>query len=147
MPPVLAVLDNKANFKGILAERWIIRSMLDPSKTKAGTLTRPAPKVALNDHLSKVSRLMIESEIRQLPIYRDSELLGFITDENIIHKAVTEKWGETKVEDIMTKEPFYVEEKESIGTVISLFRDQDISHAPIVKKRKVNRFNKHTRYH
>ena len=32
----------------------------------------------------------------------------------------------------MTKKPFLVEEKESVGAVLSLFREQGISHAPVV---------------
>ncbi|MCP8310088.1 MAG: hypothetical protein L6N94_01120, partial [Candidatus Methylarchaceae archaeon HK01M] len=69
MPPVLVVLDRKGMYKGVLARRWIIRSSLDLSITKVKTLMRTAPTVKLYDSLSMVARLMIESEIRQLPVY------------------------------------------------------------------------------
>jgi hypothetical protein len=55
MPPVLAVLDSSGEYKGVLARRWIIRSRLDPSKTKVKKLMHPAPKVNLHDSLSKVA--------------------------------------------------------------------------------------------
>jgi len=80
MPPVLAVLDKRGRYKGVLARRWIIRSRLDPSRTKVKKLMRPAPTVTLHDSLSKVARLMIESQIRQLPVYSGEKLLGFVTD-------------------------------------------------------------------
>jgi len=136
-PPVLAVLDNKGNYKGVLARRWIIRSMLDPSTTKVETLMRTTPTVTLYDSLSKVAGLMVESEVRQLPVYSGEKLLGFVTDEDVIHGAVMEKWGNTRVEEIMTKKPFVAEEDDSLGAVISLFRDQDISHAPVVNDGKL----------
>jgi len=137
MPPVLVVLDSEDKYAGVIARRWIIRSRLDPSLTKVKTLTRPAPAVTLHDSLSKAARLMIESEIRQLPVYSGEKLLGFITDEDIIHGAVMEKWGNTTVEEIMTKKPFAVEEDESVGAVLSLFREHGISHAPVVSSGKL----------
>jgi predicted transcriptional regulator len=137
MPPVLAVLDSKGKYKGVISRRWIIRSSLAASVTKVKTLMRPAPAVTLHDSLSKVAKLMIESEIRQLPVYSGEKLLGFVTVEDVIHGAVMERWGNTRVEEIMTKKPFVIEEDESIGAVLSLFRGEGISHVPIVRDGKL----------
>jgi len=136
-PPVLAVLDDKGNYKGIISRKSIIRSSLAASETKVKTLMRQAPAVTLKDPLSKVAKLMIESEIRQLPVYSEKKLLGFVTDEDVIHGAVNERWGHTHVEEIMTKKPFVIEEDESIAAVLSLFRGEGISHAPIVSDGKL----------
>ncbi|MDH5753888.1 MAG: CBS domain-containing protein [Candidatus Bathyarchaeota archaeon] len=137
MPPVLVVLDGEGNYTGVISRRWIIRSRLDPYMTKVKTLMRPAPAVTLHYTLSKAAKLMIESEIRQLPVYSGQKLLGFITDEDIIHGAVMDKWGNAKVDEIMSKKPFVVEEDESVGSVISLFREHGISHAPVVNEGKL----------
>ncbi len=137
MPPVLVVLDSKGEYKGVIARRWIVRSRLDPSTTKVETLMRSAPTITLDDSLSKVARLMIETEIRQLPVYSGEKLLGFVTDEDVVHGAVIEKWGKTKVEEVMTKKTFVVEEDKSVGAVLSLFRDHSISHAPVVSNGKL----------
>ncbi len=137
MPPVLAVFDNKGTYKGIISRKSINRSSLNESGTKVKTLMRSAPAVSLQDTLSKVAKLMIESEIRQLPVYSENKLLGFVTDEDVIHGAIMEKWGNTHVEEIMTKKPFVVEEDESLGTVLSLLRSEGISHVPVVKGGKL----------
>ena len=137
MPPVLVVLDSEGKYKGVLTRRWIIRSRLDPSTTKVETLMRPAPTVTLHDSVGKAARLMIESEIRQLPVYSGEKLLGFVTDEDVIHGAVIGKWGNTKVEEVMTKKTFVVEEDESVGAVLSLFREEGISHAPVISNGKL----------
>ncbi len=137
MPPVLAVLDSKGRYKGIISRRWIIRSSFDASGTKVKTLTRSAPAVTLHDPLSKVAKLMIESEIRQLPVYSGEILLGFVTDEDVIHGTVMEQWGNTHVDEIMTKKPFVIEEDESVGAVLSLFKSEGISHVPIVRDGKL----------
>ena len=137
MPPVLVVLDSEGKYKGVVARRWIIRSRLDPSRTKVKTLMRPAPKVTLESAISKTARLMVESGIRQLPVFSGEKLLGFVTDEDVIHGAVVEKWGNTGIEEIMTKDPLVVEEDQSAGGVLSRFREQDISHAPVVSNGKL----------
>jgi CBS domain-containing protein len=136
-PPVLAVLDSKGRYKGVISRKWITRSSFDSSGTKVKTLMRPAPDVTLHDSLGKVAKLMIESEIRQLPVYSGKKLLGFVTDDDVIHGAVKEQWSNTRVEEIMTKKPFVIEEDESIGAIISLFKSEGISHVPIVRDGKL----------
>jgi CBS domain-containing protein len=131
MPPVLIVFDKNDEYKGVIARRWIIRSRMAPSTTKVEKLIRVAPTVTLHYSLGRVAQLMIESGIRQLPVYSGEKLLGVITDEKVIHSAVLGKWGDTKIEEIMTKNPFSVEEDESIGALLSLFREEGISHAPV----------------
>jgi CBS domain-containing protein len=137
MPPVLAVLDDKGKYVGVIARRWVIRSRLDPATTKVKTLMRPAPKVSLEFSLSKAAKLMIESGVRQLPVFERKKLLGFVTDENIIHGVVTQEWGKTAIEKIMTKAPHTIEANRSVGAVLSLFREQGISHVPVMDDGKL----------
>jgi predicted transcriptional regulator len=136
-PPALAVLDSRGNYKGVLAQRWITRSGQDPSTTKVDTLTRSAPKLTPEDSISKAARLMIESEIRQLPVFTKDKLLGFVTDEQIIHAVVMDEWGDRKVSETMTRKPYFVGQNEPVGEVLNLFRQHDISHAPVLNKGKV----------
>ncbi len=131
--PVLVVLTNKGKYAGVIAHRWIIRSRYNPATTKVKSLMRPAPTVSLQDSLSKVAKLMITSGISQLPVFSGEKLSGIVTDEAVIQGAVIGKWGSTKVEEVMTKKPLLVEEDESVGAVLSLFREQGISHAPVVR--------------
>ena len=131
--PVLVVLNSKGKYAGVIAHRWIIRSRSDPATTKVESLMRSAPTVSLEDSLSKVAKLMITSGISQLPVFSGEKLAGIVTDEAVIQGAVIGKWGSTKVDDVMTKKPFLVEEKDSVGAVLSLFREHGISHAPVVR--------------
>jgi CBS domain-containing protein len=136
MPPVIAVLDNKDKYAGIITRRWIIRSRLDPSATKVKTLMRPAPKVDPDVTLGRAAKLMIQSGVRQLPVFEGRKLLGFVTDENIIHGAVTKEWGNTEISEVMTKAPYTIEANRSVGAVLSLFREHGISHAPVMDEGK-----------
>ena len=137
MPPVIAVLDDKGKYAGVISRRWIIRSRVDPATTKVKNLMRPAPKVSLEFSLSKAAKLMIESGVRQLPVFEKNKLLGFVTDEDIIHGAVTQEWGNTAVEQIMTKAPQVIDGNRSVGAVLSLFREHGVSHVPVVDEGKL----------
>jgi predicted transcriptional regulator len=137
MPPVVAVLDGKGKYAGVISRRWVIRSRLDPATTKVKTLMRSAPKVSPDFSLSKVAKLMIESGVRQLPVFEKNKLLGFVTDENIIHGAVTQEWGNAVVEKIMTKAPQVIDADRSVGAVLSLFREQGVSHVPVMDEGKL----------
>jgi len=136
-PPALIVLDRGGKYRGVLARRWIVRSMLDPSVTKVKTLMRSSPKAMLQDSLGRVARLMIESEVMQLPVYSGEDPIGFVTDEDIIHSAVMQEWGDTAVKEVMSKKLFVVEEGESLGSVLTLFRERGVSHAPVVGNGKL----------
>jgi len=131
--PVLVVLNSKGKYVGAIAHRWIVRSRYDPATTKVESLMRSAPTVSLQDSLSKVAKLMITSGINQLPVFSGEKLSGIVTDEAVIQGALIGKWGSTKVEEVMTKKPLLVEEDESVGAVLSLFREHGISHAPVVR--------------
>ena len=131
--PVLVVLDNKGKYAGVIAHRWIVRSRYNPETTKVESLMRSAPSVSPEDSLSKVAKLMITSGISQLPVFSEEKLVGIVTDDAIIQGAVLVKWGNNKVEELMTKKPFLIEENESVGAILSLFREHNISHVPIVK--------------
>ena len=137
VPPVLAVVNDKGRYMGVIARRWIIRAGLAPESTKVKTLMRPAPKVEPSFSLGKAAKLMIQSSVRQLPVFEKNKLLGFITDENIIHGAVTQKWGKTKIKDIMTRAPHTIEASRSVGAVLSLIREQGISHVPVMDSGKL----------
>jgi CBS domain-containing protein len=137
MPPVIAVLNAKGKYAGVISRRWVVRSRLNPSTTKVKSLMRPAPRVSKIVSLSKAARLMIESGVRQLPVFEKNRLAGFVTDEDIIHGAVTQEWGSMAVENIMTKAPQVIEANRSVGAVLSLFREHGVSHVPVVDQGKL----------
>jgi CBS domain-containing protein len=137
MPPVLVVMDKNGKYAGVISRRWITRSRLDPATTKVKTLMRPAPRVDPSVSLSKAAKLMIESGIRQIPVFDKKKLVGFVTDEDIIHGAVTQEWGNTEIQSIMTKAPYVVEGNRSVGAVLSIFRERGISHVPVMEEGKL----------
>jgi CBS domain-containing protein len=137
LPPVLAVLDERGKYAGIISRRQILRTKLDPTKTKVRSLMVTAPEVGLADALSRVAKLMIGSGIRQLPVFEKGKLQGFITDEAVIHAVVGGEWGNNPVETIMTRAPHTMEANRSVGAVLSMMREFGVSHVPILETGKL----------
>jgi len=135
--PVLAVLNEKGKYEGIITRRSILRSRLDPTFTKVKTLMKTAPPAAPDASVSKIAKLMIETGMRQLPLLEKNKLLGFVTDDNIIHAAAITDWGNTKVELIMTRSPYAIEANRSVGAALSLMREYGISHVPVTENGKL----------
>ena len=133
MPPVLAVLDEKGNYEGMITRRSILRSRLDPTVAKVRSLKVAAPQVGLDTSLGALAKLMIGSGVRQLPLVDNGKVLGFVTDENIIHAAVGDEWGRTAVEKVMTRAPHTLESNRSVGAVLGIMREYGISHVPIME--------------
>jgi len=132
--PALVVVDEKGKYVGVIAQRWVLRAKQDPVTAKVRNLVRPAPRVDADTTLSKAAKLMIQSGVRQLPVFEKDTLRGMITDESIIHSVVMQEWGNTTIDEIMTKAPHTLETTRSIGAVLSLFREHDISHVPIMEE-------------
>jgi CBS domain-containing protein len=137
LPPVLAVTDEKARYIGMISRRSILRTRLDPTKTKVRSLMVAAPEVAPGDSLSRVAKLMIGSGVRQLPVFDKGKLLGFITDEAVIHAIVGGEWGANPIESIMTRAPNTIDSGRSVGAVLSLMREFGVSHVPITTTGKL----------
>ena len=137
VPPVLAVLNDRGKYEGMITRRSILRSRLDPTTTKVKSLMKVASPVNVDFSLSKVAKLMIESEMMQLPVFEKNKLLGFVTDEDIIHAAVLQEFGKTAIEKIMTRAPHTIGSNRSVGAVLSLMREYGVSHVPVLEGGKL----------
>jgi len=133
MPPVLAVLDEKGKYVGMITRRAILRSRLDFTMAKVRPLMQVAPQISPDMPLGELAKLMIGSGMRQLPLFERGKLLGFVTDEDIIHAAVGDEWGRGAVEKVMTRAPHTIESSRSVGAVFGLMREYGISHVPVME--------------
>ncbi len=137
MPPAMGVLDEKGKYVGMITRRSILRSRLDFTVAKVRSLMQVAPQVALDAPLSELAKLMIASGMRQLPLFDKSKLLGFVTDEDVIHGAFGDGMGGTKVEAVMSRAPHTIESNRSVGAVLGLMREYGISHVPVLESGKL----------
>jgi CBS domain-containing protein len=137
MPPVMAVLDEKGKYVGMITRRAVLRSRLDFTVAKVRSLMQVAPQVSPDMPVGELAKLMIGSGMRQLPLFDKGKLIGFVTDEDIIHAAVNDEWGRGSVEKVMTRAPHTIETGRSVGAVLGMMREYGISHVPVLENGKL----------
>ena len=104
----------------MVSRRSILRTRLDLSRIKVKSVMTAAPEVSLGDSLSRIAKLMIGSGVRQLPVIEKGKLVGFVTDEAVIHAVVGAEWGSNPVESVMTRAPHTLEANRSVGAVLGV---------------------------
>jgi CBS domain-containing protein len=136
-PRALVVLDKRKKFAGMLSERDIVRSLLDPSKTKVKGVFRKTPRVSPAHSLGEAARLMVESDVKYLPALEGGKIVGIVTDDALLRRVAGTSYGGRKLEEVMTIVPVTISADDSIGRAVSLMRAEGISKLPVLKEGRV----------
>ncbi len=128
--------ENFKKYKGVLTEKNINKSFLDP-ETKIKKIVLHAPRIKGDDDIIKISKLMFENDILQLPVFEDEKIIGVVDDTEILKKLKFEIFSEKKVKDFMTKNLFTIREDETISRALSLMRKKRVTRLPVVEGEKL----------
>ncbi len=129
----LSVRDRKGEYVGMISLRRLRRSRLNPANVSIRKLIQKPPQVQMRDTLSEAARLMIESGAAQLPVYAGQRFRGIVTRDQILESVLSGSLGDLPVEEIMSRKPEVVEPEDTAASVLNLFREHGISHAPVVE--------------
>jgi len=128
-----------SEYAGILTERAIARTLLDPTTAKVKAVYQRVPAVDENSTMQKIAKMMVQYDTRVLPVLNNGKVVGIVTDSKLLHDALNGEYGKRKVKDIMTPawNVVTIGEDESIGKAISLMRRNGVTRLPVVRKAKV----------
>ncbi len=132
---VLLVFKDK-KFAGIVSQRMILRSKRDPAE-KIRTLLKPSPKVSSEDKIFHIAKLMFENELRYIPIFDNSDILGVVRDEDVLNMMSQTEFGDEKIKEFMTEELITADEDDTIASVINIFRENGITRMPVLSGDKL----------
>src|SRR5262252_6288888 len=87
----------------------------------------------------EAARFMMEHSIGALPVLRDGELAGIISERDIMNRvvAVGRTPGTTAVSEVMTANPRAVAIDETIDECLFIMREFGFRHLPIVDGKQV----------
>ncbi|MDI3474437.1 MAG: hypothetical protein PWQ79_945 [Thermococcaceae archaeon] len=133
-PDLIVVFDGNL-YKGVLTQDLIIRSHLkwDPTKAKVRDVYKPAPVMKPDEDLSKAAKLMLEVDLRSLPVGPSkAEIIGVISDIALLDRVAQEKFGKEKVEKYMTTDVITLGPSDTVAKALATMRDHGISRIPVV---------------
>ena len=87
----------------------------------------------------EAARFMMEHNVGALPVLRDGQLAGIVSERDIMNRvvAVGRTPGTTEVAEIMTANPRSVDAEESIDECLFIMREFGFRHLPIVEGKEL----------
>lgn len=126
----VVVIAGDDGFEGVVTQKQLLSSHHNPDE-KARSVMRSAPRVSRTEDVRETARLMVESDLKLLPVFDGEALYGVTTDRDIL-KLVESYLDALDVSDVYTRDLIYVEPETTIGEVIHTLRDHGISRVPVV---------------
>ena len=85
--------------------------------------------------LEEVASMMKEEDVGAIPVLDDDQLVGIITDRDIVLRCIAEGKDptETNVEDILTDNPFTIEPDADVDEAARLMSERQIRRLPVVE--------------
>ena len=132
-PSVKGVVVHGDEFEGVVTRRQLATSHRQPNE-KIGSLVWHVPRLAPDEDIREVARLMIDSHSQLLPVFDGRELEGVVTADAILEKVRSFLDAATVAEacsrDLVTLQP-----DSTLGDALNVFREHRITHLPVVEDR------------
>ena len=90
--------------------------------------------------LEKIAKLMQENDVGCIPICNgENNIIGFVTDRDIITRCVAnnKNCGQTKAEDIMTKNVIKITPDTQINDATDTMSKNQIKRLPVIENNKI----------
>jgi CBS domain-containing protein len=104
------------------------------SRLRASEIMTKSVRTATREmSLREVAAMMREGDMGAVPVVDNGQLIGIVTDRDIVVRAVAEsKTADTPVGEIMTAELFTVAPDDFVFEAIRLMGDKQIRRIPVV---------------
>lgn len=117
--------------KGVITWREILQRSVPP-ETKVKSLVLNPPKVEADTNLVEVADLMLETGSRAVPVFEEGDLVGLITQKEIIGAvSKDESFRKEGIEDMLSN-VFTINKDESIGKAKAIMRKNQVARLPVV---------------
>ncbi|MBN1354284.1 MAG: CBS domain-containing protein [Candidatus Omnitrophica bacterium] len=91
-----------------------------------------------SDSVQQISKFLTEKKISNIPIINETgELVGIVSEQDIIRAMESEKFMTMTARDIMTTDIVVVKESDSLEHVAKIFTERPFRRLPVVKDNKV----------
>lgn len=133
-PEVVGVVVYGDTYEGVVTRRQLTRSHHQPEE-RIGSLVWQVPRLAPDEDLRKVARLMIEADSQLLPVFEGGQLRGVVTADAILEQ-VRPYLDVATVGDAASTDLVTLDSDATFGDALHEFRDHRIAHLPVVEAGK-----------
>ncbi len=92
----------------------------------------------INDRIQQISKILTEKKISNIPVINEkNELVGIVSEQDIIRVMDSENFMNMTAKDIMTKDVLSVEENDSLEYVSKIFTERPFRRLPVIRAKKV----------
>lgn len=125
------VITDHGKYHGMLLKRTLMAPTVTLN-TKLHTMLSHTPKLAPTTPIEEIARVMVENNVYTLPVLHNDTVLGIVTADDVVKKLTEQTSGSQPVKTIMRTKPFSISPNETIGKVLHLFRQENISYLAVV---------------
>lgn len=97
-------------------------------------MTPHAQLIDPNATIREAARLMRSENVGALPVGENNQLIGIVTDRDIVMRAVAEdrSAGITAVRDVMSEGVYYCFEEDDVGEAARVMAEHQVRRLPVV---------------
>jgi CBS domain-containing protein len=125
------VVESDDGVAGVVTRRQLLASKHDPDERVDSVMRDDPPRIDRTEDVRETARLMVESELRLLPVFEGEQFAGVVTARDLI-AAVQPNLDALDVDDVYTQDLITIEPETTVGQVINTVREQGISRVPVV---------------
>ncbi|WP_458186067.1 CBS domain-containing protein [Haladaptatus sp. NG-WS-4] len=125
------VVTEDGEYRGLVTRRQL-NSAQRHADEKARSLVWHVARVAPDESVREVARLLVGSRSNVLPVFENGHLSGVVTTDAIL-SAVESFLGVLTVGDVYTHDLVTVEPTTTLGEALNVLRENDITHFPVVE--------------
>src|SRR5918992_936196 len=123
----IAVVDESGKYLGMISAKQFISSTAQPSSKLRGYIIKTSA-LSRDDDIEKAAQLIIGSGNRAMPVVEDGELVGIVSETDLVSTA---DFGHAIVDEVMSG-AIVIEENTSLADAISKMRRYNISRLPVI---------------
>lgn len=118
-------------FQGVVTRKDLVSSHHDPEE-KVRSVVRHPPTVTRDEDVRETARLMVESQVKMLPVLDGDEVLRGVVNAKDLLEMVSDNLGALDVSDVYTEDMVSVDPETVLGKVIHLIRTHQFTRVPVI---------------
>jgi CBS domain-containing protein/ribosome-associated translation inhibitor RaiA len=132
-PAVKAVVvEDGGRFRGVVTQRQLLSSHHDPDEKAGSAMRRDPPRIQRTEDVRETARLMLESQLKLLPVFEGETFYGVVTAQDIL-ALVDEHLDVLTIDDVYTRDLISVDPEATLGEVIHTLLDANVSRVPVIE--------------